>query len=71
MPSGSNLTYQFRRVLGLNGSRRFIVSSIRAGHWWGPIRDDPGFDELLELLESKVTHTEQYLRDQNIEQKKQ
>ena len=38
--------------------------TLPLAQWWDPIRDDPRFDEMLELLDSKVTHTEQYLHDQ-------
>ena len=43
-----------------------LLDSLIVAEWWNPIRDDPRFDEMLELLDSKVTHTEQYLRDHNI-----
>ncbi len=45
-----------------------LLMTLRTSQWWNPIRDDPRFDEMLELLDSKVTHTEQYLRDHNIVQ---
>ena len=46
-----------------------MSNSLIVAEWWDPIRGDPRFDETLELLDSKVTHTEQYLRDHNITQK--
>jgi class 3 adenylate cyclase/TolB-like protein len=47
------------------------VNGLRLAAWWDPLRDDPRFDDLLELLESEVTHTEQYLRDHKITQQDQ
>ena len=41
-----------------------LFLALPLAEWWDPIRDDPRFDEMLELLDSKVTHTDQYLHDQ-------
>ena len=41
-----------------------LIESLIVAEWWNPIRDDPRFDEMLKLLDSKVMHTEQYLHDQ-------
>ena len=38
-----------------------LIDSLRVAAWWDPIRDDPRFDEMLELLDSKETHTNTYL----------
>ena len=43
-----------------------LIESLIVAEWWDPIRDDPRFEEMLRLLDSKVTHTEQYLRDHNV-----
>ena len=40
-----------------------MIESLRTAEWWDEIRDDPRFDDMLELLDSKETHTEQYLND--------
>ena len=48
---------------------QLVTYTLMASEWWDPIRDDPCFDEMLELLDSKATHTEQYLREHNITQK--
>jgi len=45
-----------------------LIDSLLVAEWWSPIRDDPRFDEMLKLLDSKVMHTAEYLRDHNIEQ---
>jgi len=45
-----------------------MIDSLRTAEWWDPIRDDPRFDEMLKLLDSKETHTEQYLKDHSIKQ---
>ena len=37
----------------------------QAPQWWDEIRDDPRFDDMLALLDSKVTHTEQFLKDRD------
>ena len=39
-----------------------MIDSLRVAEWWEPIRDDPRFDDMLDLLDSKVTHTETYLK---------
>ncbi len=44
-----------------------VIDSLRSADWWDEIREDPRFDALLELLISKKTHTEQYLKDHNLE----
>lgn len=45
-----------------------LLDSLIVAESWNPIREDPRFGEILQLLDSKVTHTEQYLRDHNIAQ---
>ena len=57
--------------IGIEEQSGILLLTLRSSQWWDPIRDDPRFDEMLELLDSKVTHTEQYLRDHNIEAKGQ
>ena len=54
---------------GIEEHNHLVTYSLMASEWWDPIRDDPRFDEMLELLDSKITHTEQYLREHNITQK--
>ena len=56
---------------GIENHDPFLIDSLVVAQWWDPIRDDPRFDEMLELLDSKVTHTEQYLHDHNIEERDQ
>jgi TolB-like protein len=53
---------------GIDNHDRFLFGSLIVAEFWDPIRDDPRFGEMLELLDSKVTHTEQYLRDHKVEQ---
>ena len=53
---------------GITNRNQFLPATLLVGEWFDPIRDDPRFDEMLELLDSGVTHTEQYLRDHNIGQ---
>ena len=55
---------------GIENRDPLLIDSLVA-IWWDPIRDDPRFDEMLELLDSKVTHTEQYLRDHKVEESDQ
>ncbi len=50
---------------GIENQDQFLLESLIVADWWDPIRDDPRFDEMLELLDSKVTHTLQYQRDHN------
>ena len=51
---------------GIEEHDRMLIESMPVAAWWDPIRDDPRFDEMLALLDSKVTHTEQYLKDHKI-----
>ena len=37
-----------------------MLSSLRTGKFWDTLRSDSRFAELLELLESKETHTSHY-----------
>jgi hypothetical protein len=53
---------------GIDDHDRFLVASLIVAQWWDPIRDDPRFDEMLALLDSKVTHTQQYRRDHKMAQ---
>ena len=53
---------------GIEDYDPYLLEGLLVAEWWNPIRDDPRFDEMLELLDSKVTHTERYLRDHNITQ---
>ena len=53
----------FKRIeAGIENHHVFLIESLTA-EWWDEIRDDPRFDDMLALLDSKVTHTEQYLKD--------
>jgi len=52
---------------GIVNHNRLLLASLIVAEWWDPLRDDPRFDELLAILDAKVTHTEQYLSDHNIE----
>ena len=48
---------------GIEDHNQLLIESLIVAEWWNPIRDDPRFSEMLTLLDSKVTHTEQYLLD--------
>ena len=43
---------------GIENHDLFLIDSLIVAEWWDPIRDDPRFDEMLALLDSKATHTE-------------
>jgi hypothetical protein len=49
---------------GVEERRMAVVFSLRRGTIWNEIRDDPRFDALLKLLDSKETHTPEYLKQQ-------
>jgi TolB-like protein len=51
---------------GIEEHNRLLIISMPVAAWWDPIRDDPRFNEMLALLDAKVTHTEQYLKDHKI-----
>ncbi len=51
---------------GVENINLYLVARLQVAEWWDPIRDDPRFDEMLELLDSKITHTEQYLQDHDM-----
>ncbi len=40
----------------------FLITGLSA-EWWDPLRDDPRFEDMLELLDSKVIHTAAYLTE--------
>lgn len=52
---------------GIEDHDPYLIESLLVAEWWNPVRDDPRYAEMLALLDSKVTHTEQYLRDHNID----
>jgi adenylate cyclase len=41
-----------------------MVDSLRSAAWWGAIRADPRYGQMVALLESKERHTEQYVKEQ-------
>jgi tetratricopeptide (TPR) repeat protein len=47
--------------LGILDHDELLVDSLRLSEFWDPLRSDPRFDEMLELLSSKETHTPAYL----------
>ena len=54
----------FKSILaGIEEHNQHLIESLIVAKWWDPIRDDPRFDEMLKLLDSKVTHTDQHQRD--------
>jgi len=53
---------------GIEDHNQRLLDGLIVAEWWNPIRDDPRFHDMLELLDSKVTHTKQYLRDPKITQ---
>jgi hypothetical protein len=44
-----------------------LVESLRTAEWWTGIRDDPRYRNVIDLLNSKETHTEQYSRAHDAE----
>jgi len=38
-----------------------LLDTLRTGRVWDEIRDDPRFSDMIALLDSMETHTEQYL----------
>ena len=51
---------------GIENHNVYLLHTLIVAEHWDPIRDDPRFDEMLALLDAKVTHTEQYLKDHKI-----
>ena len=45
---------------------RTVLDGLRVSKVYDEIRDDPRFSELLELLGSKETHTERYLKNKGV-----
>ena len=58
-------------IAGRQPERNFIIDGLRLSSFLFAyqVKDDPRFVELLDLLDSLEIHTEQYMRDQDIEQK--
>ena len=58
-----DIDHTFKSIhAGIENNDQSLLESILVAEWWNPIRGDPRFDEMLELLDSKVAHTEQYMR---------
>ena len=51
---------------GIENQHYLMIESLRTAEWWHQIRDDPRFDDMLRLLDSKETHTERYLQDHSL-----
>ena len=51
---------------GIENHNTRLIVSLRTAEWWDEIRDDPRFEKILKLLDSRETHTEQYLKDHDI-----
>lgn len=47
---------------GIEDNDPFLVESLRTADWWNGIRDDPRYRKVIDVLDSKETHTEQYSR---------
>ncbi|MDA1073171.1 MAG: TIR domain-containing protein [Proteobacteria bacterium] len=59
-----NMDGTFRSIHdGIEDHNTRLLESLLVAEWWQPVRDDPRYAQMLELLESKVVHTEQYLLD--------
>jgi hypothetical protein len=44
-----------------------MLSSLRIGQLWDPIRDDPRFDQMIELMDSEIVYTTKFLSNQDSE----
>lgn len=51
---------------GISNHDALLFDSLRTAEFWNEVRDDPRFDDMIRLLDSKETHTDQYLKDHNI-----
>jgi tetratricopeptide (TPR) repeat protein len=40
-----------------------MFDSLRIAGWWRELRDDPRYSQMVDLLESKETHTERYVQE--------
>jgi hypothetical protein len=49
----------------IDSNNVFLLDTLLVAEFWDPIRKDRRFGEMLSLLDSKVTHTEQYMREHN------
>jgi tetratricopeptide (TPR) repeat protein len=38
----------------------FVITTLRLAEAWDPIRSDPRFDHLIDLMDSKITYTSKY-----------
>ena len=41
---------------------RSVIIGLKLAESWGPMRDDPRFDDMIELLDSKTTYTDKYYK---------
>ncbi len=58
----SDNTFESIRA-GIENQNAWLFESLLVAEWWNPIRDDPRFADMLDLLDSKVTHTQTYLNN--------
>jgi len=53
-----DIDHTFKSIhAGIENNDQHLLESILVAEWWNPIRDDPRFSEMLDSLDSKVTHT--------------
>jgi len=48
---------------GIENNDQHLLESMLVAEWWNPIRGDPRFKGMLDMLDSKVTHTQTYLNN--------
>jgi tetratricopeptide (TPR) repeat protein len=59
-----DIDHTFKSIhAGIENNDQNLLESILVAEWWNPIRDDPRFSEMLDSLDSKVTHTQTYLKN--------
>ncbi|MEZ5551511.1 MAG: hypothetical protein R3E82_11515 [Pseudomonadales bacterium] len=51
---------------GIENRKQYLLGSLLPARWWDPIRDDPRFDEMPEMMGLEVIQTEEHLCDRNI-----
>ena len=46
---------------GIESQDNDIINSLRVGKFWDPFRKDARFDDMIMLMDSKITHTSRFL----------
>ena len=53
--------------IAIEDHNQLMFNSLRIGQFWDPIRADPRFSQMIELMDSKIMYTARFLSTQDLE----